>query len=60
MNNNNNNLNYNNMKTKFNKRILWMLAAILICGAMVLTSCSNDDDTPVVRRDIPPLFVTWR
>jgi len=32
------------MKTKFNKSILWMLAAILICGAMVLTSCSNDDD----------------
>ena len=23
---------------------LWMLAAIIICGATVLTSCSNDDD----------------
>ena len=28
---------------------LWMLAAILtICGAMTLTSCSSDDDTPEV------------
>ena len=23
---------------------LWMLAAILVCGASVLTSCSNDDN----------------
>ena len=28
------------MKKIFN----WMLAAILICGASVFTSCSNDDD----------------
>ena len=33
------------MKTKFNKSILWMLAAILtLCGAVMFTSCSNDDD----------------
>ena len=32
------------MKTRFNKRILWMMAAILICGASVFTACSKDDD----------------
>ena len=35
---------------------LWMLAAAIltICGTMVLTSCSNDDDdTPVVNPDQP-------
>ena len=26
----------------------WMLAAILICGASVFTSCSSNDDNPVV------------
>ena len=42
---NNNNLNYNNTKTKFNKRILWMMAAILtLCGSVMLSSCSNDDN----------------
>ena len=25
----------------------WMLAAILICGASVFTSCSSNDDNPV-------------
>ena len=29
----------------------WMLAAILICGASVFTSCTNDDN-PVVERDL--------
>ena len=33
------------MKTKFNKRILWMMAAILICGASVFTACSKDDSS---------------
>jgi hypothetical protein len=33
------------MKTKFNKRFLWMMAAILtLCGAVMLSSCSKDDD----------------
>ena len=33
------------MKTKFNKRILWMMAAILtLCGSVMFTSCSKDDD----------------
>ena len=33
------------MKTKFNKRFFWMLAAILtLCGAVMFTSCSKDDD----------------
>ena len=27
--------------------MLWMLAAILICGASVFTACSSNDDTPV-------------
>ena len=33
------------MKTKFNKRILWMMAAILtLCGSVMFSSCSKDDD----------------
>ena len=33
------------MKTKFNKRILWMMAAILtLCGSVMFSSCSSDDD----------------
>ena len=35
------------MKKIFN----WMLAAILICGASVFTSCSNDDD-PATESDL--------
>jgi hypothetical protein len=27
------------------KMVKWMLAAILICGATVLASCSNDDNS---------------
>ena len=35
-----------------NRMIRWMLAAILICGASVFTSCSSDnDDNPVVPTD---------
>jgi hypothetical protein len=30
-----------------NKKILWMLAAILICGASVFTACTSNDDNPV-------------
>ena len=31
---------------------LWMLVAILTCGASVFTSCSSDnDDNPVVPTD---------
>jgi muramoyltetrapeptide carboxypeptidase len=29
----------------------WMLAAILICGASVITSCSKDDETPEMNTD---------
>ncbi len=33
------------MKTKFNKRFFWMMAAILtLCGSVMLSSCSKDDD----------------
>ena len=32
------------MKTKFNKRVLWMMAAILICGTTTFTSCTNEDN----------------
>lgn len=33
------------MKTKFNKRVLWMMAAILtLCGATTFTSCTNEDN----------------
>ena len=39
------------MKTKFNKSILWMLAAILICGAVMLTSCSKDNDDDVKKEE---------
>ena len=28
------------------RKILWMLAAILICGASVFTACSSNDDNP--------------
>ena len=27
-----------------NKLLQWMLAAILFCGAMVFTSCTNEDN----------------
>ena len=32
------------MKVKMKKLIPWMLAAILICGASVFTSCTSDND----------------
>lgn len=28
------------------KNLLWMFAAILTCGANLLTSCGNDDPAP--------------
>ncbi len=31
----------------------WVLAAILISGASVFTSCSSDDDNPVINPDEP-------
>ena len=34
------------------KKLIWMLAATLVCGASVFTSCSSDeDDNPVVPPD---------
>lgn len=30
---------------------LWLLAAILVCGAMVLTSCTDTIDNPVTEND---------
>ena len=42
------------------KKLLWMLAAILICGPVVLTSCSNDDNPATV--EIPQqkeYFTQW-
>ena len=47
------------------KNILWMLAAILICGASVFTSCTNDiGDNPVSEpvdepvKDLPDARIT--
>ena len=31
-----------------NRIMQWAMAATLVCGASVMTSCSKDDDTPVV------------
>jgi len=34
--------------------LTWMLAATLVCGASVFTSCSSDsDDNPVINPDEP-------
>ena len=33
------------------RQMQWVLAAILICGASVFTSCSKDDDAVVVTPD---------
>ena len=39
---------------------LWMIAAILtICGATVLTSCSNDDDNSAVVQPVKEYFTLW-
>ena len=36
------------------KIMQWMLAATLVCGASVFTSCSSDsDDNPVINPDEP-------
>ena len=34
------------------KMMQWMLAAILICGASVFTSCSSNDDNPTPKPDM--------
>ena len=43
-----------------NKKRIWMLAAILvtICGACVITCCSQDDDPTVSPTDDSSQFVT--
>ncbi|MBR5395459.1 MAG: hypothetical protein IK144_10330, partial [Bacteroidaceae bacterium] len=39
---------------------LWMLAAILVCGASVLTSCSsNDDNPPQPELNVQQLVGKW-
>ena len=40
------------------KNLLWMLAAILSCGAM-FTSCSNDEDDPVIPTSTETLIGEW-
>ena len=41
------------------KKLIWMLAAILvICGACVITCCSQDDDPVVSPTDDSSQFVT--
>ena len=34
------------------KSFYWMMAAILICGASVMTSCSSNDDNPAPQSNI--------
>lgn len=35
------------------KKILnWMIAAILICGTVIFTACSKDEDTPLNKTGI--------
>ena len=42
------------VKNSIKKVQNWMLAAILICGTSVFTSCSSDsDDNPVINPDEP-------
>ena len=33
--------------------LTWMLAATLVCGASVFTSCSNNDDNPATPQPEP-------
>ena len=40
-------------------KIIWMLVAILICGATVLTSCSKEDDRPIVQPTAKEYFTLW-
>ncbi len=43
-----------------NKKLIWMLAAILIlCGAGVLTSCSKNEETTVVTPQPKEYFTLW-
>ena len=39
------------------KIINWMLAAFFICGASAFTSCSNNDDNPVVDNSLAEKIV---
>ena len=39
------------------KIINWVLAAIFICGASAFTSCSNNDDNPVVDNSLAEKIV---
>ena len=44
------------------KNILWMLAAILTCGANLLTSCGNIDDpapSPVIENLAEKIQGKW-
>ena len=40
-----------------NKMIQWVLAATLVCGATVSTSCSNNDDNPVASNGLAEKIV---
>jgi len=40
------------------KMYVWMFAAILVCGSSVLTSCSKDDDSSVVK-PAKEYFTLW-
>ena len=40
------------------KKIMhWVLAATLVCGASAFTSCSNNDDNPVVDNSLAEKIV---
>ena len=39
--------------------IQWMLAAILVCGTGVLTSCSKDDDNRSITQPVKEYFTLW-
>ena len=39
------------------KMMTWVLAATLICSANVFTSCSNNDDNPVVDNSLAEKIV---
>ena len=41
------------------KMKLCMMAAILVCGASVLTSCSKDDDNNAVVQPVKEYFTLW-
>ena len=41
------------------RMIQWMLAAILVCGTGVLTSCSKDDDNRSITQPVKEYFTLW-